>query len=49
MCLLAEQNPNIRQEDIAAKFKVERSTVSKVLKVSPESYLSLKRRDLMIE
>ncbi|KAG8826816.1 hypothetical protein FRC19_007384 [Serendipita sp. 401] len=32
MCLYYEQNPTARQEDIAAKFGVERSTVSKVLK-----------------
>jgi len=33
ICLLAEHNPSIRQEDIALKFGVERSTISKVLKV----------------
>ncbi|KAG8797881.1 hypothetical protein FRC17_007629, partial [Serendipita sp. 399] len=32
MCIYYEQNPSARQEDIAARFGVERSTVSKVLK-----------------
>jgi hypothetical protein len=34
MCVFAEQFPNLKQEDIAVKYGVERSTVSKVLKVS---------------
>lgn len=33
ICQYAEQNPSRRQEDIAMHFGVERSTVSKVLKV----------------
>jgi hypothetical protein len=33
ICLYAERFPNTRQEDIAIRFGVERSTVSKVLKV----------------
>lgn len=32
ICLFAEANPHLRQEDIAKEFKVERSTVSKILK-----------------
>lgn len=32
MCIYATENPNVRQEDIAVRFGVERSTVSKVLK-----------------
>ncbi len=33
MCVFAEQFPDLKQEDIAIKYGVERSTVSKVLKV----------------
>ncbi len=43
ICQFAEDNPGVKQEDIAAKFGVERSTVSKILKqkarwlhISPE-------------
>ncbi|KAG8969991.1 hypothetical protein FRC03_012444 [Tulasnella sp. 419] len=32
ICVFAENNPKARQEDIATKFQVERSTVSKILK-----------------
>ena len=32
ICLYQEQHPNSRQEDIATIFKVERSTISKILK-----------------
>lgn len=32
ICVYAEDNPNLRQEDIARKFNIERSTVSKILK-----------------
>lgn len=32
ICLFAEKNPKARQEDIASKFHIERSTVSKILK-----------------
>ena len=32
ICVYAEENPNLRQEDIARKFNIERSTVSKILK-----------------
>ncbi|KAL2255847.1 hypothetical protein VTK26DRAFT_2623 [Humicola hyalothermophila] len=39
MCLYAEQNPGAKQTDIGARFGVERSTVSKVLR-HKEKYLS---------
>lgn len=32
ICLYQDQHPNARQEDIATIFKVERSTISKILK-----------------
>ncbi|KAI0771172.1 hypothetical protein BD413DRAFT_671385, partial [Trametes elegans] len=32
ICLYAQDHPGMKQEDIAAHFKVERSTVSKILK-----------------
>lgn len=32
ICLMAKENPHLRQEDIAQQFNVERSTVSKILK-----------------
>lgn len=32
ICVYADDNPNLRQEDIARKFNIERSTVSKILK-----------------
>lgn len=32
ICIFAEKNPTMRQEDIAAKWFIERSTVSKILK-----------------
>jgi DNA-binding MarR family transcriptional regulator len=32
ICLYHQENPGIRQEDIANKWGVERSTVSKILK-----------------
>ncbi|RDB17905.1 hypothetical protein Hypma_000880 [Hypsizygus marmoreus] len=32
ICLYQSQNPSARQEDIASVFKVERSTISKILK-----------------
>ncbi|KAF9242582.1 hypothetical protein BU15DRAFT_72698 [Melanogaster broomeanus] len=32
ICLYHEENPNARQEDIAARYGVERSTISKILK-----------------
>ena len=32
ICIYAEDNPGVKQEDIAARFGVERSTVSKILK-----------------
>nr|KAK5448834.1 hypothetical protein LTR18_001922 [Exophiala xenobiotica] len=32
MCIEAEQNPNMKQTQIGAKFNVERSTVSKILR-----------------
>jgi hypothetical protein len=32
ICLYHQENPNARQEDIAARYGVERSTISKILK-----------------
>ncbi|EKM51978.1 uncharacterized protein PHACADRAFT_262418, partial [Phanerochaete carnosa HHB-10118-sp] len=32
ICVMAKENPHLRQEDIAQHFNVERSTVSKILK-----------------
>ena len=32
ICLYAKQHSNARQEDIAARYNVERSTISKILK-----------------
>lgn len=32
ICIAAQENPGMKQEDIAAQFGVERSTVSKILK-----------------
>ncbi|KAH7913408.1 hypothetical protein BJ138DRAFT_1059082, partial [Hygrophoropsis aurantiaca] len=32
ICIYHQQNPNARQEDIAARYGVERSTISKILK-----------------
>ncbi|TFK52288.1 hypothetical protein OE88DRAFT_1724991 [Heliocybe sulcata] len=32
ICVYANQNPHLRQEDIAAQYGVERSTISKILK-----------------
>lgn len=32
ICIYHEDHPNARQEDIAIVFKVERSTISKILK-----------------
>lgn len=32
ICIMARDNPHMRQEDIAARFGVERSTISKILK-----------------
>jgi len=32
ICLYARQHPSARQEDIAARYNVERSTISKILK-----------------
>ena len=32
ICLMAKENPHLRQEDIAQQFNIERSTVSKILK-----------------
>lgn len=32
ICIFAERHPKVRQEDIAIKFAIERSTVSKILK-----------------
>lgn len=32
ICVFAEENPSARQEDIAARYQIERSTVSKILK-----------------
>jgi CENP-B N-terminal DNA-binding domain len=32
ICLYHKENPNARQEDIAIKYGVERSTISKILK-----------------
>jgi hypothetical protein len=32
ICMYAKQHPNARQEDIAARYNVERSTISKILK-----------------
>lgn len=32
ICLYAKQHPSARQEDIAARYNVERSTISKILK-----------------
>lgn len=46
MCLYAEQNPKARQEDIASRFGVERSTVSKVLK-NKAHWLSLEDEEIL--
>ncbi|TIB34834.1 hypothetical protein E3P86_02773 [Wallemia ichthyophaga] len=32
ICVFAEENPSARQEDIASRYQIERSTVSKILK-----------------
>jgi hypothetical protein len=32
ICIYHQDNPNARQEDIAARYGVERSTISKILK-----------------
>jgi len=32
ICMFHQENPNMRQEDIAARYGVERSTISKILK-----------------
>ena len=42
ICRLHEENPDLRQQDIADQFKVERSTVSKILK-EKDRWLSLPR------
>ncbi|KAL2129118.1 hypothetical protein VTI74DRAFT_8195 [Chaetomium olivicolor] len=43
MCQYAEDNPGAKQTDIGARFGVERSTVSKVLR-NKEKYLNLEDR-----
>ncbi|KPI36742.1 uncharacterized protein AB675_11792 [Cyphellophora attinorum] len=40
MCLEAEQNPSMKQTQIGAKFNVERSTVSKILR-QKDKYINL--------
>lgn len=39
ICEFAEKNPTMRQEDIAGRWSIERSTVSKILK-DKEKWLS---------
>ena len=44
ICRMHEDNPEMRQQDIAHKFAVERSTVSKILK-DKERWLSIPRNE----
>lgn len=44
ICRMHEDNPEMRQQDIAQKFAVERSTVSKILK-DKERWLSIPRNE----
>ncbi|KIM20856.1 hypothetical protein M408DRAFT_119051 [Serendipita vermifera MAFF 305830] len=46
MCMFAEQFPHVKQEDIAVKYGVERSTVSKVLK-NKTYWMSLEDEDVL--
>ncbi|KAM0749714.1 hypothetical protein T439DRAFT_326592 [Meredithblackwellia eburnea MCA 4105] len=45
ICLYREANPTVKQDVIAEKFSVERSTVSKILK-NKEHWLSISEEDL---
>ena len=44
ICASTANNPGIKQEEIAAHFQVERSTVSKILK-DKERWLSIPRNE----